>query len=71
MKVKVNLDTMTSIQKFVEVVSSVEENVTLKDALGHCVNAKSLLGAIYTMEWTDIYCHCEKDISGLILSWIM
>ena len=71
MRVKLNLDTMTDIHKFVDVVSRIEEAVTLKDAIGHCVSAKSLLGAIYTMEWAEIYCECEKDITGSILPWMV
>ena len=71
MKAKINLDTMTDIQKFVNTVSSVEEDVTLKDDAGHCVSAKSLIGAIYSMEWATVYCHCAKDISGLIIQWIV
>jgi hypothetical protein len=71
MKVKIGLNTMTDIRVFVDRVSSVEEDVILKDNTGHCVNAKSLLGAVYTMEWTDVYCECKKDISGRILPWIV
>lgn len=71
MRAKINLDTMTDIQKFVNVVSTVEEEVTLKDSAGHCVSAKSLLGALYTLEWADVYCYCEKDIGSLILDWII
>ena len=71
MRAKINLDTMTDIQKFVSVVSKVDEEVTLKDSAGHCVSAKSLLGAIYSLEWADIYCHCDKDIESLILEWII
>ena len=71
MKVKINLVTMTDVQKFINAVEPVEENVTLQDSAGHCVSAKSMLGAIYTMEWAEVYCHCTKDISGLILPWIV
>lgn len=71
MEVKIVLDTMTDIQKFVNTVSGVEEKVTLKDGSGHCVSAKSLLGAIYTMEWKDIYCHCERDITTKIMPWVI
>ena len=71
MRAKINLNTMTDVQKFVDTVSDVNEDVILKDNAGHCVSAKSLLGAIYTMEWADVYCECSKDISGSILSWIV
>lgn len=71
MRVKVRLDTMRDIQGFINVVSEVEENVVLEDGKGHCVSAKSILGAIYTTEWTHVYCSCEKDISGRIIQWIV
>lgn len=71
MRVKVNLDTMSSIQKFVEVTSRIEDEIMLQDNVGHCVSAKSLLGAIYSLEWDTIYCSCPKDISGMILPWII
>lgn len=69
MKQKIRLDTMSDIQKFVSVVSKTGEKVTLEDGEGHCVSATSLLGALYSMEWANIYCHCNKDISGTILPW--
>lgn len=71
MKVEINLDTMSSIQKFVEVTSKIEDEIILRDNAGHCVSAKSLLGAIYSLEWETIYCYCSKDISGAILPWII
>ena len=71
MRHKIRLDTMRDIQRFVDTVSNIDTKVTLEDGAGHCVNAKSLLGAIYTTEWTHVYCYCDKDISGMILEWIV
>lgn len=71
MKQKIRLDTMGDVQKFVEVTSTVGEKVTLEDGDGHRVSASSLLGVLYSMEWTHIYCYCAKDISGIILPWIV
>lgn len=71
MQHKIRLDTMKDIHKFVDIVSRLDEDVLLKDNAGHCVSAKSLMGAIYTMEWADIYCHCNEDISAFILPWII
>ena len=71
MRQKICLDTMSDVQKFVEVASKIDAKVTLQDNEGHCVNASSLLGALYSMEWSSIYCYCEKDISGSILPWIV
>ncbi len=71
MNAKINLDTMTDVRNFTDAISHIDEDVILKDNAGHCVNAKSLIGALYTMEWADIYCSCKKDISGIILPWIV
>lgn len=71
MKQKIRLDTMSDVQSFVKVISRVEERVTLEDNEGHCVSASSILGALYSMEWANIYCCCSKDISGMILPWII
>ena len=71
MKQRIRLDTMTDVQQFIKTTSQVSEAVTLEDGNGFCVNAKSLLGSLYAMEFTHIYCCCERDIAGLILPWIV
>lgn len=71
MRQQIRLDTMKDIQDFVNVVSGIDEEVVLEDGKGHCVGAQSILGVIYTTEWTRVYCYCSKDISGRILKWIV
>ena len=71
MKVNIRLDTMTDVQDFIKVTSAVNENVLLEDEEGHRVSAKSLLGALYSMEWSSTACVCENDISGMIVKWIV
>lgn len=71
MKVKIRLDTMSDIKGFVNAVSATGEKAYLKDEESHCVSASSLMGAIYSMEWNCVFCHCDKDISGVILKWII
>lgn len=71
MRQKIRLDTMSDVQKFVDAVSKVDDKVILEDNEGHRVSATSLLGALYSMEWAHIYCYCQKDISGVILPWII
>ena len=62
MKMEINLDTMSKINKFVSVCSGLDCRVDLIDGEGYCVSAKSLIGAIATMDWTNVYVVCEKDI---------
>ena len=71
MRQRVRLDTMTDIQKFIGVVSNIDDNVYLEDDTGFKVSAKSLLGALLSMEWKEVYCHCPRDISVMILPWIV
>lgn len=71
MRVRIRLDTMSDIQSFVAAAIAVPEKVSLEDNYGNRVCAKSLLGAIYTMEWDEIYCYCDRDISGHLAKWII
>lgn len=61
MRVKVELETMSDVSEFVAITSQVEEPVYLVGD-GFKVSAKSLLGAVYTMEWSEVWCECSKDI---------
>lgn len=70
MKAKVNLETGSALTKFVEICSRVNEPVYLIDGDNFCVSAKSLLGAIATMDWREVYVICEKDIRGYILDFL-
>lgn len=71
MRIKIRLDTMGDIQEFVAAATAIPEKVSLEDNSGNRVSAKSLLGAIYTVEWDEIYCLCDRDISGHLAKWII
>lgn len=72
MRVRIQLNTMNDINSFVKIVSNTPEHVTLEDGHGYIVAANSVLGVAYSkMEWKEIYCVCDKDISGSILPWIV
>ncbi len=71
MRARIRLDTLGDIKAFISTVAPVTENITLEDNEGHCVSAKSLMGAIYSMEWDAIYCNCDKDITTLIMNWVI
>ena len=69
MKVKIRLGTLSDIKGFVSAASKiVDAEVYLTDGNNLTVSAKSVLGAMYTMEWNDIYCTCDKDIYSTIRS---
>ena len=69
-RVKVRLDTQKQIVEFVHRVESVSVPVFITSGV-YCVSGKSLLGAIYTLEWDDLWCECEEDIYHLIRDFIV
>lgn len=71
MKVKVRLDTLSDIRGFVGAVSNVCAEVHLTDGNNLTVSGKSILGAMYTMEWSEIYCTCDTDIYRFIERFII
>lgn len=66
MKERVNLDTMSKINAFVTVCSRLDCKVDLIDGNGYRVSAKSLVGALATMDWNQVFIECEKDIYAYV-----
>ena len=62
MRVRINLDTMNDVKKFVNLCSGIEESIYITDNAGLCVSAKSILGAMYALEFDELWCECDKDI---------
>ena len=62
MRSKIRLDTMKDINQFVSACTRVNVPVYITDGAGLRVSAKSVLGAMYAMEFADIWCECEEDI---------
>ena len=72
MRARIRLDTNSDLIKFINIVTSVSENVTVDDGVGNRVSAKSLLGCAYAkMEFENIFCECERDISGKLIDFII
>jgi hypothetical protein len=57
---------MSDIAEFIRITNTVNGNVKLTDGAGFCVNGKSLLGAIATVEWNSLYCVSDADIYSKI-----
>lgn len=66
MKAKINIDTVSAINKFVNICSTLKCPVHLTDGSQYTVLAKSLLGAIATTDWSEVYVVCEQDIRSHI-----
>lgn len=71
MRQRIRLDTMDDIKKFVKVASNYEGSICLEDNDGHRVSARSLIGTLYALEWSAIYCVADRDISAYLLPWIV
>lgn len=66
MKERVNLDTMSKINTFVGICSRLDCKIDLIDGNGYRVSAQSLVGAIATMDWNQVFIECEKDIYAYV-----
>lgn len=70
-RTQIRLDTLSEVNKFVEVVGRLTDQVWLEDGSDIRVSAKSLLGCLYSLEWTRIYCVCDRNINAYIMPWIV
>ena len=67
MRIKINLDTMTEINAFVAAMTKTNADVFLTDKDSNfIVSAKSMLGAVYSMEWDEVWCESDEDIYHLV-----
>ena len=63
---QIQLVTTKDIREFVETVSQIDCKVTLCDGNAFRVNAKSILGAMASIEWSTLYCDAEEPIYSKI-----
>lgn len=54
-KYRIDLVTFRDVQRFVDVASRAPEPVYLTDGTELKVSAHSILGALYSLEWNDLY----------------
>ncbi len=71
MKYKIELVTFKDINDFVKIAEKHDFKIKLTDGDDFCVNAKSLMGAMATVEWDNLYCESEKDIYSEISKYII
>ena len=71
MRYKIRLDTMADVNRFVGIATKFPGKISLTDGDNFTVNGKSLLGAMYTFEWDQIYCESETEIYRLIKDFIV
>lgn len=71
MKNKIRIDTIQDVSQFVSIVSQLDGKITITDNQGLCVNAKSVLGALHALEFTELWCESENDIYTAIEDFIV
>lgn len=70
MRAKIELVTMEDANTMVKIASQIKEPVYLVSG-DFRVSAKSLLGALCSMEWNELWCECEKDIFSKIVQFVV
>ena len=60
-KLQIDLETQNDILDFVARAKTVSKDVYLVDDNKHCVNAKSLLGCLYSIEFENTYVVSDDD----------
>ena len=59
---KIHLETEGDIVDFISAVSPLRFPVVVTDGEGMRVNAKSMLGMLYAMTFSEMWCECDHDI---------
>lgn len=71
MKYKIVLDTVSDVTTFVKnVITEKDANVTVTDNRGLRVNAKSLMGMLYALEFDELWCESDTEIYEKIRQWV-
>ena len=70
MKAKINIDTLSKINDFVAICTQLDCKIDLVDGEGYRVSAKSLMGAIATMDWNNVYVESDRDIYANIREFV-
>lgn len=71
MKNKIRLDTHTDAIRFAQIVSALGGQITVTDGVNHRVNAKSVLGMLYALEFEELWVESENDIYRSIEEFII
>lgn len=70
-RTQIRLDTLSDVNKFVEVMGRLNDQVWLEDGGSIRVSAKSMLACLYSLEWKRIYVFCERDINAYLMPWMV
>ena len=62
MKAKIRIDTTSDAITFSNICDGLKTHITVTDNKGLRINAKSVLGMIYALEFEELWCESEEDI---------
>lgn len=72
MKYKIILDTVSDVTTFVKNVTTAKDaEVTVTDNGGLRVNAKSLMGMLYALEFDELWCESDTEIYEKIRQFVV
>ena len=71
-KYKIVLDTVSDVTNFVKNVSIARDaTVTVTDGNGLRVNAKSIIGMLYALEFDELWCESDTEIYEKIKDYVI
>lgn len=70
MKNKIIIDTRTAALELAAITKGIDADVIITDNNGMRVNAKSLVGALYAMEFEEVWIESDVDIYDLIKDFV-
>lgn len=71
-KYKIVLDTVSDVNKFVSIANEfLNSTITVTDNNGLRVNAKSLMGMLYALEFEELWCESDAEIYEKIKDYVI
>lgn len=61
-RLRIRLDTHTDAARLAKIASNLEGKIVITDGNGLRVNAKSVMGMLYAMEFEELWLESEYDI---------
>ena len=70
---KIQLNTMTDVRKFIEKTALIEEGtiLTLSDGGHYSINASSIMGVLYSLEWNHLYLYSTTEVYSIFADFII
>lgn len=69
---KIQLDTMSDVRKFIEKTAMIEDaHLTLSDGDNYSINASSIMGVLYSLEWSNLYLYSDVEVYSVFADFIV